>query len=345
MDTRENKIIKGQFYTLRNPFSHPLVASWVGLIGDVGGVSFVEPFGGANNIIKLFSEVFPHVGLGQWKSYDIEPEAVLVNQVPSVSLIKRDTILCPVPADVVITNPPYLAKNSATRRKMSVDFGSYQDLYEVAVGKMLSNAKYVAAIIPESFLTRKLFRDRLFGFISITENLFDDTEFPVGLALWVPEEQDDFEVWVGGSRVGWYKDIKGVTDALLQVSKVPQISVVYNDPAGVLGLMAVDSTRGPSIRYVAGEAIDGSTIKATSRAITRISVLGENRQLIVDENNLKEVIVKLNGLLSDYRDVSYDLFLTSFKGLRSDGRYRRRLDWNSSNKIIVKALEDYFLAG
>lgn len=329
------KIENGQFYTLRNPFNHPLVKEWETLIPPAS--NFTEPFAGANNIPKLFMEVFPHRNIDYWSSYDIEPEAIRQNEIPELPLIKKDTIQYPVKSDVVVTNPPYLAKNSAKRMKMNINFHDYQDLYELSLSKILANTQYVAAIIPESFLTRKLFRDRLYGFISITTSLFDDTDFPVSLALWTPQSNKDYYIYIGNTYIGKYHEIINNIE-LLKVVSSNNIKIQYNDPHGILGLKAVDNTKTQSITFIPGDQIDPTTIKNTSRAITRISIMDDNGNNIITEDNIEEFINILNKLLSTYREQSHDLLLTSFKGLRADGRYRRRLDWKTTTKLINYSL-------
>lgn len=337
------KIKNGQFYTLGNPFAHTLVQEWFNNIPEVEKKTFVEPFAGANNIVKSFLEIYPQVDVAQWEAYDISPEAIRTNEVPELTLIQRDTLKDFPNADVVITNPPYLAKNSATRMKLDIvqEFGKYQDLYELAVEKMLEHADYVAAIIPESFLTRKLFKDRLYGFVSIVDKLFDDTDFPVGIALWVPEKTEDYPIYIGNLKAGNFQKIKENTRVLnFDQSTYGKVTVKYNIPHGVLGLKAVDNTTEPSIKYVKGETIDPTSIKVSSRAITRIQVLSSDGEEIITEANLDECIVEFNKVLAEYREQSSDIFLTSFKGLRKDGRYRRRIDWKTSSQIIIVALSN-----
>jgi hypothetical protein len=50
------------------------------------------------------------------------------------------------------------------------------------------------------------------------------------------------------------------------------------------------------------------------------------------------VINQANIILDEYRKETHDVFLTSFKGLRSDGAYRRRLDWDTASRILGTAL-------
>ena len=39
-------------------------------------------------------------------------------------------------------------------------------------------------------------------------------------------------------------------------------------------------------------------------------------------------------MLNDFRRETYDIFLTPFKGLRKDFRYRRRLDYALARNIV-----------
>lgn len=335
------KIKNGQFYTLRSPFEHPLVQEWFKKIPNIKNKTFAEPFAGANNIVKSVLEAYPEIQAKQWKCYDISPEAIRKNEVPEIQLIQQNTLMNFPESDVVITNPPYLAKNSATRMKIATDYnyGIYQDVYEIAIEKMLDNAEYVAAIIPESFLTRKFFKNRLFGFVSITDKLFDDTDFPVGIALWNPESTKDFTVWVGMENIGNYSKIVEETELFkVDDNDLKKVSIKYNSPYGIIGLKAVDNTVKASIEYVKGTIIDPTNVKVSSRAITRLDVLDKEGSSLVDENNLPIFLKTLNEVLDEYRHQSSDVFLTSFKGLRKDLRYRRRMDWKTSSKIIYVAL-------
>ncbi len=52
-----------------------------------------------------------------------------------------------------------------------------------------------------------------------------------------------------------------------------------------------------------------------------------------------EVIAQANIILGDFRDDTSDLFLTSFRGLREDGDYRRRLDYNLAKMILNRSVD------
>jgi len=90
-------------------------------------------------------------------SYDINPGSLEVK--------KRDAIKeFPQGYKLIITNPPYLAKNSAHRKKIDFPTTKYDDLYKLCLEIMLKNCDYVGAIIPASFINADLFLDRLHSY-------------------------------------------------------------------------------------------------------------------------------------------------------------------------------------
>jgi hypothetical protein len=96
-------------------------------------------------------------------------------------------------------------------------------------------------------------------------------------------------------------------------------------------LIAIDSTSGPGIKFVEGSTIDSSTIKVSSRYSTRITI--ENSNV-----SLEDLIKDLNTTLAKYRSLSEDVFLTSFRGIRKDGKFRRRIDWDTVRGMILSTL-------
>ncbi len=330
-----SKIELGQFYTRTNPFAHPRFVAWLRSIHNGSNLKFVEPFAGSNSIIKMVIETFPEITTEVWSAFDVHPEAQESNLVPAVPLAKRDTLQdFPTGFDVCITNPPYLAKNSATRRGSQVEFENYQDLFEISLDRMLSRVPYIAAIIPESFITRGLFQDRLEFVISLNLEMFDDTEFPVCLAVFSKETSTDFEIWRGDVRLGTQQELEANVEQLLH--QVQPRVFQFNNPGGVLGLTAIDNTTSATIRFRPGDEIEPHKIKGTSRSATRIS------SPILDSHphKMEEIIRRSNEILNDYREATQDVFLTSFKGLREDGKYRRRLDWQTASRILGTAIAE-----
>lgn len=324
-----DKKMKGQFFTITNPFNHDLMFKWIALIPNFKSSILLEPFAGCNNILDMLEEIGYK---NKWKCYDIDPKTVILTENSKYPVEERDTLVnYPSGYDIAITNPPYLSKSSATRSDIQFPETKHNDLYKLSLEKMLQNNKYVAAIIPESFLTQELFHNRLFGVISLTMRMFADTDCPVCLALFIPEEEkediNDFLIYSNEQLIGNYLNIKEE----LTISNL-NINFKFNDPNGEIGLIAIDNTKTNSIKFVLGETIESDKIKVSSRSITRISI---------NENiNIELLINKANEILIEERERTSDLFFTAFKGLRIDGKYRRRLDFNNAKRILTKAIEE-----
>ena len=319
-----NKRNLGQYYTTSNPFSHIVFKKWWNSIPDKEDLIILEPFSGANNIIKSIQEV----GIkNRWAAYDIQPPNELVVDVP---VIENDSFKnYPKGFKVAITNPPYLAKNSATLRGLDYPVSKFDDLYKHSLDIMLENNEYIAVIIPESFITANLFQDRLHSVISLNSKMFEDTEHPVCLALFNPKATENFDVFNINTRIGDYKLIKSK-----MFSSETKYNWKFNDPKGNIGVYCVDSTGNQKARFVLGKEIDSDTIKPSSRAITRISGLPS-------EVDLVEFVNLLNDKLEEFREATGDVLLTAFKGLRADGNFRRRLDYKTIRKLLDEALNEY----
>lgn len=331
-ENEETKKLLGKFFTITNPFNIDIFYKWMKLIPKEKKETLLEPFAGANNIVKMVNDLgFTY----NWSCYDIEPNEN--NATPEFSIVKQDTIKnFPKNYFVGITNPPYLAKNSATRAGLEFPETHYDDLYKVSIDVMLKNLDYVAAIIPESFVNADIFHNRMYAFVSLTCKMFEDTECPVCLALFIPTEQkaevklakEDFFVFRQNKKIGKYKNL----GSKKPTSKL-QIDWKFNDPDGSVGIRCIDGTIKPSIEFIKGTEIDKSKIKVSSRSLTRVSG-------IPDDIELDKFLENCNKKLTQYREDTADIFLTSFKGLRKDNRYRRRLDFANAKVIMNSVIED-----
>lgn len=326
------KIQLGQFFTQKNIFSLPGFKSWWDSIPVEKKETVLEPYAGANNIIKSLQQINL---ITNYASFDIEP--------------KEESVICcdtfahfPQGYSCVVTNPPYLSKNSATKKKFVLDFpDGFQDLYEIALEKCLRNVEYVAAIIPESFLTTPRLKQRLHSVISLAyDDMFFDTEHPVCLAMFSPQTSSNFTIYKNEDLIGDYNTLKQKKQLILSHVKKASLNVKFNIPTGNIHILAVDNNHNASgIYFTTNEVVDSSEIKISSRARTRAYVV-QNNETIVDIKLLTLLCERANELLGQYRSETCDVFMTSFKGLRKDGFYRRRLDFETAKHILLTALEN-----
>lgn len=304
-----NKVALGQFYTVGNPFGLVPFLEWAEKI-SIKDQCILEPFAGSNNIIATLQSI----GVcSAFKSYDLEPANPNVKYCDTIKNFPTNHKVC-------ITNPPWLARNSATRKKINFPTDKYDDLYKLCLNLCLDNCDYVAALIPATYLQSGLFRDRLATYILLHNNLFVDTENPVCLALFDKEPTESTHIYYDNDFIGCIKDLEKV----LPTPKTNK-RIKFNDPHGALGFISFDDTKQPSIRFCEVQAITGYQIKHSSRFITRISG---------DFDDVTALIDCLNDVLADFRKNTHDLFLTPFKGVRLDGKYRRRMEYSMARKMI-----------
>lgn len=315
----------GQYFTKCNPFNNELFDIWFkNAYKEANNKVIIEPFAGNKDIIQHINTLYNNMNI-EWKCYDIDPvyEDIIYND--SISNF-------PCGYSIAITNPPYLAKVSASRMKIDFPETIHDDIYKLCLDIMLQNCDYVAAIIPESFITAEIFHERLYGVISLNMKMFSDTECPVCLALFVPNKKknNDFIFYIGNIKIGYYSELLKYNLSEFYKSN---IGWKFNDKDGCIGVKCVDNQNTDSIYFHEGELIEPSSIKISSRAFTRISGLPNNieRDRFINE---------CNDILKEYRKRTHDIFLTSFKGLRKDGVYRRRIDFKTIKCIMNKAISN-----
>lgn len=298
----------GQYYTTSTIWLDPIVSDFIGI--DFERV--IDPFAGGGDLVKHFPNAI---------GYDIDP---------TLGWPLNDSLLgipATRPGDLCITNPPYLAKNAATRLKLADAHRYYEtgfnDLYEVGIDQCLRAFDKVVAIIPESFITTPRFKDRLTLVNIVEQPLFADTDCPVLVACWDKHESPDFRVFKNSAFVGWWRDIAST------IPEPANDNMTFNDPNGGLGLIGFDSTKGKTIRFCHGREID--EVKQTSRSKTRISIPVPVTDNLIDD---------CNGILGHLRQKSADVVLSPFKGNTKTGERRRRLDFSTARKIIGLAIQN-----
>ena len=237
-----NKILRGQFFTTSNPFANSKAFDdWFSLLPEDSEI--LEPFAGAGNL-------FDYLPNSKWAGYDIEPKH------PDV--IEQDTLKnFPQGYKVCITNPPYLAKTTCTRKNLPVQ-PTLEDLYLDCIKLALDNCDYVAAIIPSTFIGTKLFADRLYSWDKIDYVLFSDTDNPVGVAYFVPNKVDASNYYVNGQEISITKE---------DTPETVDLHMEFNVAHGNYVLCAIDLVSNDNIKiYKEDSSFDRSKfLKNTSR--------------------------------------------------------------------------------
>ena len=319
---------RGVYYTTGNPFELKPFQDWAKKI-NLKNLEVLEPFAGEDHIITwLGKKCKSH------KSFDIKPKA-------AEGIDTQDTLIpkkFPKGFKVCITNPPWLTNYSAKRHGLKFPEIKYDNIYKRALELALDNCDYVGFIIPGTFLTWAVLRStppkftkRLDSVIFINSKLFTETDNPVCLALFTKEQVTDTRIYNDETPLGTLKKLKSHMPLPVKHGR----KIVFNSDEGNLGLICIDNTKEPSIRFCPPSeikrkneksgAIEARKMKISDRLLTKIKV---------DKKITESEIEILNTELKKVRKKTHDVFFAPFKGLRKDGKYRRRVDFIFVRNLI-----------
>ncbi len=324
MSSKDKKVKLGQFFTKESLWLKPQIIKF---IKDSKATIAYDPFAGGGDLLKV-SHLY---GIGKTKGLDIDS---------SLSWEVNDSLVSipSVKDAIIITNPPYLSNYSASRKKIygSVakyfDDSRYDDLYLIALTRMLEAQKYVVAIIPETFLNSSFVaKNKLASVTVLEENPFEDTDTPVCVACFDSEIKsfEKIDVFKNDKFIGKLSFFES-----LRLRPKNDVTIRFNVLNGWLGLRAVDTTNpAKMIQFDFKENFDydwNKGIKVSSRLLSTIDidVPMEKRQAFIDE---------CNHILTDIRQQSADIVMSPFKGNMKNGVRRRRLDYMTARSIMEKA--------
>lgn len=288
-----------------------------------------DPFAGTGELLKLLisqNKKYKAVGLDIDKRFGWEYNDSLVN-IPHIDNA------------IIITNPPYLAKQSASRKRIDLSkyfFNTkYNDIYLLALDNMLKAQNYVVAIIPESFINSVFNKKNLLHSITILEdNPFIDTETPVCIVCFdgIFKDYKDIKVYKNDNLIS---NLYSVYEARLKPTN--ELNIKFNDLSGWLGLRAVDSSNdNKKISFALKENMKydwDRNIKISSRHITLINV-----DIPIHLRNI--FVQKANEKIQEIRTKSADLVFTAFKGNTKKGIRRRRIDFKLVRAILEIVYKD-----
>jgi hypothetical protein len=297
------KIELGQFFTKKDLWLRPHIQQF---IASVKFNKIIDPFAGGGHLLKVFEPTFQTAG------YDIDPTLSWPINDGLVGIPKH-------PDDLCVTNPPYLAKTTAVRFKRNGttkyfdQFPQFDDLYLMGLEQCFRSFPYGIAIIPETYQLHPKKSKRIISATILEENPFDDTDFPVVIICWGPEERNDYDIYKNDQLVGTFNSL----NAKLPIKKkLDKDLVKFNDVNGNLGIVCID--RGDligGIKFTDPANIKGA-IKHSSRTSTRV--------MIKTNIGINQLITECNIILKQYREDTADVFMAPFKGNDNQGLRRRR---------------------
>jgi hypothetical protein len=316
----------GQFNTRRDVWLKPQVVDFIKTSSHTRGL---DPFAGDGDLIMAMFDL----GLKPLKAFDIDT---------SLNWSYNDSLV-DIPYfenTIVITNPPYYARVSASRKKSSClkyfEGNSFADLYQIAIGNVLKKYDEAVFIIPETyFLTENMFfKESLLSITVLEDNPFYDTDCPVCVACFARGdlfEQPSYDIYKNDKFLFTNEELENILRRY--APKMEMLKITFNDPNGNVGLRGVDGVNpNEKIKFCLPEELNYDTdkIKVSSRAITILNVEGDfcTKYLIRNAN------LYLNNLRKDTEDVIF----APFKGNNKIGKRRRRLDFYWARKILNKVL-------
>ena len=174
----------GQYYTTRHdPFTLRPFRDWAAraVLSEV-----LEPFADASHIAGMLREA----GWGRIRavSYDVRPGHAAVRPLDTTRPFPSGHRNC-------ISNPPWLGRSSAARRRLRYPSAPYDDLYKHCLRLATGYCENVAFLVPASFLHSGLSRERLRSIVLLHRLAFDGTENPTCLALFHAGRARHTAVW------------------------------------------------------------------------------------------------------------------------------------------------------
>jgi len=231
-DIDASKTSSGQFYTTQEHWLTEPVAAFIEMaLEEAPG--FLDPFAGEGHLLEVCAGRFnrPVTGLDlhapRWPRHDSLDHLPITNSI-------------------IITNPPYLAKHSASRKGVAGTVARYyqesgrDDPHQTALLRCLNAARFTVAIIPETFLNSRFPKGNLVLVSVLEKNPFEDTENPVCVACF------DTQVDSGVQTARVFLEARFCSRlgelAILRKTAPHDPRIRFNDPSGELSLRAVDST-------------------------------------------------------------------------------------------------------
>ncbi len=327
-----NKNELGQFFTKKNTWLTKPVFNFLNQHLDKIE-SILDPFAGAGDLFIWIKQKISNQTKFDFVGYDIDKKLgwKINDSLKKIPIIKNSFI---------VTNPPYLSKNSCTRNGFVGTYEKYfknsehSDLYLIALERMIDTGLPGIAIVPETIINSKFSKKNINKIIIIEPNPFEDTEVPICVVCFNGVKQEKTRIYKNDKYIG-------LLDNLIKLSpkaeKINLYDLRFNDISGSIAIKGVDSTDPNSrIEFLNSKELkyDISKIKQTSRAITIIKSEFIDNCSAIEKN---KIIAEANNILNNFRKSTSDVLLSPFKGNNKDLIRRRRMDFALARNILELA--------
>jgi hypothetical protein len=322
------KVIMGQFYTrLDTWLTHP-IKEFIQNNIHLCDSGILDPFAGDGHLLDVCKKVF------QCSTHGLD-----INS--QTAWPYNDSLLHIPPSytSLICTNPPYLARHSASRKGVLehlpipyFETTHHSDIYQIALEKCLESARFVVAVLPETFILSPFSKRHLVCLSVLEKNPFTDTTVPTCVACFdrnFDEGEKQAKLYIDDIFILTLEELKN-----LQRKATGALKIAFNDPEGEIALRAVDGTNPEeSARFMAAESMKYSrnNIKESSRLMTYLSLKD------VNSNLLPEILANANQILDTARHQSGGLIFSPFKGNNKIGKRRRRIDYATARWALESA--------
>lgn len=326
---KQRKITKGQYFTKEQIWLKPHIVKF---INDSKCSIAYDPFAGAGDLINN-SEQY---GISEKIGLDIDDTLGWKINDSLISIPHKEN-------SIIITNPPYLSNYSASRKKIYQEVKKYfetsiyNDLYLIALDKMLDAQDYVVAIIPETFINSNYRRkNRLVSITILEDNPFIDTDTPVCIACFngKNKEYNKISIYKNNTKLFSFEELNNY-----RIYPKKNIDIKFNILDGWLGFRAVDTTNpNNTIKFDFKENFNYDWNKGIKQSSRLLSIIDIN----IPYNDRNKFIKECNKILRILRKQTSDIILSPFKGNMKNGVRRRRLDFLTARAILEQAYSKLF---
>jgi len=298
---------QGQFFTVGCSWLTPDVVQFLKRHAHLG---VLDPFAGEGHLVHAVRSVLKCVSSG----LDIDSSMYAHND--SLEYIPK--------AHCIVTNPPYLSKARASRLKLAgprryfTSCPKHDNLYKIGLERCLQAAKYVVAIVPESFLHSSFDMTNLVHATVLEDSPFADTEVPTCVCCFDTTRIQRPVVICRAFRVLLHD---------LPTAFPGRTDIVFNT-YGQITLHAIDGCVGNRIEFLHHASDTGPA----ARSIISVNVP-------VAARYVSRLVDLANAELEALREAYHDLVLSPFMGNTNSGVRRRRLGIAQARYILTRALE------